>query len=119
MPKLFTMKTFPPRCPFCGRNVMPPQPVTSDVYYEFDGGTCPCGATFSFDPTARNGGAVLMEALVLACGGDWDRALEMSPDIDFEEGLVRKYSSRTHRVGEPGAFGTLYFIRIKAPPTAT
>ena len=119
MPRLYDKKTLPPRCPFCGRAVALPQPITEPGYYEFDGGSCPCGAIFSFDPTARNGGAVLMEALVLACGGDWDRALEVSPNVDFDEALIRGYNSRTHRVGEPGAFGTLYFIRLKAPREAS
>ncbi|WP_449245702.1 hypothetical protein [Desulfobacca acetoxidans] len=106
-------KTFPPRCPFCNQEIDPPQEFDDVLMYEFDGGQCACGASYCFDPTTRNGGAVMLQALVLACQGDWDRALSLRPDADYYEGRIIKYSALTHRVGDPASFGTIYFIRLR------
>jgi hypothetical protein len=103
----------PPICPFCRQRIEPPVELDG-LWFEFDGGVCSCGAHYTFDPTTRNGGAVLLQAVVQACGGDWDRAIAMSPGPDYEEGFLGSYSARNHRVGG-NAFGTLYFVRLKAP----
>lgn len=103
-------KTIPARCPFCQGEIARPAPEDDGLWYEFDGGACQCGAYYALDPTARNGGAVMLQAMVQACGGDWDKALSLSPGVDYEEGFVGQYNSHTHRVGG-NAFGTLYFIR--------
>ncbi len=107
-------KTQPPKCPFCGQLIDRPQPVEGDLFYEFDGGECSCGAQFCLDPTSRNGGVVMLQAMVQACHGDWDKAQNLSLDIDYNEGFITRYSSMTHRVNAPGAFGTIYFIRLKS-----
>ena len=101
----------PPICPFCRQPVEPPVEVDG-LWMEFDGGVCTCGAHYAMDPTARNGGAVLQQAVVQACGGDWDRAIALAPGTDFEEGFLGQYSASNHRVGG-NAFGTLYFVRLK------
>jgi hypothetical protein len=111
---LLQRKTQPPLCPFCGQEISPPQPLEDNFLYEFDGGQCSCNASYCFDPTSRNGGAVLMQAMVQACKGDWDKALDLSPEIDYNEGILEGYSALTHRVNAPGAFGTIYFIRLKS-----
>jgi hypothetical protein len=82
--------------------------------YEFDGGQCSCGAVYGFDPTSKNGGVVMMQAMVQACKGDWDKAQAMSPGIDYREENIQRYSALTHRIDAPGAFGTIYFIRLKS-----
>jgi hypothetical protein len=110
---LLKQKTKPPICPFCGQEVDPPHSF-DDFLYEFDGGECSCGAIYGLDPTSRNGGTVMMQAMVQACKGDWDRAQSLSSDNDYKEGVIQRYSSMTHRVNAPGAFGTLYFIRLKS-----
>lgn len=107
-------KTQPPKCPFCGQTIDPPQPLEDNFLYEFDGGHCSCGATYCFDPTARNGGAAMLQAMVQACKGDWDKAQNLSPDIDYLEGLITQYSALAHRVNAPGAYGNIYFIRLKS-----
>ena len=66
-------KTQPPLCPFCGQEIAPPHPF-DDFLYEFDGGECSCGAVYGLDPTSRNGGMVMMQAMVQACKGDWEKA---------------------------------------------
>lgn len=110
MPKLFRDRTLPARCPFCGAEILPPVELEGGCWYDFAGGFCDCGAVFAHDPTARNGGAVLLQALVMAADGDWDRGLELAPGADYDDGVVTHYNVQTHRV-EPSAFGTLYFIR--------
>ncbi len=112
--KLLRQKTLPPLCPFCSQEIAPPQPLEDNFLYEFDGGECSCGAAYCFDPTSRNGGVVLMQAMVQACKGDWDIAQDLSPEIDYKEGIISKYNARTHRVNEPGSFGTIFFIRLKS-----
>ncbi len=103
----------PPVCPFCRRPIDRPQALEG-LWFEFDGGLCSCGAHFALDPTARNGGSVLLQAVVQACGGDWDRAISLSPGTDYDEGFVGRYNALNHRVGGH-AFGTLYFVRLKQP----
>lgn len=112
MPKLFSDRTVPARCPFCRREILQPREIKGGQWYDFTGGYCACGAVFALDPTARNGGAVLLQAMLMACGGDMDRVLSLSSDADYDEGHVSKYNDRTHQV-EPQAFGTLYFIRLR------
>ncbi len=112
MPKLFYDRSLPALCPFCRREILPPQEIRRGQWYDFPGGYCACGAVFAHDPTARNGGAVLLQAMLMACGGDMERVLSLSSETDYDEGLVRRYNGATHRV-EPQAFGTLYFIRLR------
>jgi hypothetical protein len=106
-------KTQAPLCPFCGQEIAPPHSF-DDYLYEYDGGECSCGAMYGFDPTSRNGGTVMMQAIVQACKGDWDKAQDLSPETDYKEGILEKYSSLTHRVNAPGSFGTIYFIRLNS-----
>jgi hypothetical protein len=103
-------RSAPVLCPFCRAEV--PRPVELDgLWYEFDGGECPrCGASFAVDPTARNGGAVITQTLVQACGGDWDKALGLSSS-EFDEAYLPHYDSLSHRM-KATAFGTMYFIRL-------
>lgn len=110
MSRLTRDRSLPARCSFCRAELPRPQEMTGHPWYEFDGGVCVCGATFAVDPTARNGGAVLMQALVMACRDDWDHAQELTPGEDYLEGFIQHYNSYAHRV-ERNAFGTIYCIR--------
>ena len=112
MPKLYSDRTKPALCPFCRREILPPREIKGGQWYDFTGGYCACGAVFAHDPTARNGGAVLLQAMLMACGGDMDRVLSLSSETDYDEGHINRYSGTTHKV-EPQAFGTLYFIRLR------
>lgn len=112
MPKLFSDRTVPARCPFCRREILPPREIKGGQWYDFNGGYCACGAVFALDPTARNGGAALLQAMLMACGGDMERVLNLAPDTDYEEGHIEKYNERAHLV-EPQAFGTIFFIRLR------
>jgi hypothetical protein len=112
MPKLSGRQTLPPRCPFCREELPRPEEIEGGLWYEFAGSFCSCGAVFALDPTARNGGAVLLQAMVMACGGDWDRALSLAPGEDYDEAYLNNYDSKTHRIGT--SFGTLYFVRLRS-----
>jgi hypothetical protein len=113
MPKLFSDRSQPARCPFCHAEIPRPQEVEGGQWFDFDGGTCRCGAVFALDPTARNGGAVFLQTLLMVAEGDMDLALGMAEGEDYDCGYVYKYNSQRHRL-EPGSFGTLYFIRLRA-----
>jgi len=112
MPKLFRDRTQPARCPFCGAEIPRPVEVGGGQWYDFAAGTCNCGAVFAHDPTARNGGAVFLQALLMAAGGDMDRAMGMGEGEDYDCGYVHKYDVDLHRLA-PNSFGTLYFIRLR------
>lgn len=104
-------RTTPVLCPFCRAEVPKPE-EQEGLWFEFDGGVCPrCGASFAVDPTARNGGAVITQALVQACDGDWDKALSLGAGTDFEEAYLSHYDSYIHRLTAT-AFGTVYFVRL-------
>jgi len=113
MPKLFYDRTRPVRCPFCREEVLRPVELQEGQWYDFGGGFCDCGAVFAHDPTARNGGAAFLQALVMAVDGDMDRALALAEGEDYDVGYVENYDLILHRL-EPNAFGTLYFIRLRA-----
>lgn len=113
MPKLFRDRTLPARCPFCSAEILRPVEVEGGQWYDFAGGSCNCGAVFAHDPTARNGGAVFLQALLMATDGDMDRAMSLAEGVDYDCGYVHKYNVELHRL-DPGAFGTLYFVRMRA-----
>ena len=110
MPKLFSDHTLPACCPFCAKEILRPVEVAGSQWYDFAGGSCDCGAVFAHDPTARNGGAVFLQALLMAADGDMDRAMSLSEGEDYDCGYVHKYNLDLHRL-EPNSFGTLYFVR--------
>jgi hypothetical protein len=112
MPKLFRDRTLPAQCPFCKTEIVRPIAVEGGQWYEFAGGFCRCGAVFALDPTARNGGAAFLQALLMASDGDMDRAMGLSEGVDYDCGYVHKYNLDLHRL-EPHSFGTLYFIRLR------
>ena len=110
MPKLFQDRTQAALCPFCGVKILRPVEVEGGQWYDFAGGFCDCGAVFALDPTARNGGAAFLQALVMITDGDMDRAMGLSEGEDYDVGYVSHYDVEQHHV-DPHAFGTLYFIR--------
>jgi hypothetical protein len=112
MPKLFSDRTLPALCPFCQAEIRPPVEVEGGQWQDFTAGSCPCGAIFVHDPTARNGGAVFLQALLMVAGDDMDRAMGLAEGVDYDVGYVQRYNSELHRL-EPNSFGTLYFVRLR------
>jgi hypothetical protein len=112
MPKLFSDRTKPALCPFCRSHLPRPVEVEGGQWYDFTGGACGCGAVFALDPTARNGGAAFLQALLMASDGDMDRAMGMAEGEDYDCGYVEKYNAELHCL-EPNSFGTLYVIHLR------
>ncbi|OAG28234.1 DVU0298 family protein [Thermodesulfatator autotrophicus] len=110
------LKAKPALCPFCGRPVAPPQNLGFQ-FSDFDAGFCDCGAIYVSDVTGHNRGAAFVEALLLACGGNWDLAWELDPEEDYQEYVVEHYDQKSHQVfGDPServnVRGVLIFLRL-------
>ncbi len=109
-------KAKPVTCPFCGRLVAPPQNLGFQ-FSDFDAGFCDCGAVYVSDVTGHNQGAAFMEALLLACGGNWELAWELSPEEDYQEYVLEHYDQKSHQIirekgPSPSIRGVLYFLRL-------
>lgn len=107
-----------PWCPFCGQQVGRATEAPIRKMTEFPVGSCQCGAVYTCDPTGHNVGAAMVEALVYACGDNWDLAWELMPEDDYLTGRVENYDEITHQVidiknidGRP-VRGVLYFVRL-------
>jgi hypothetical protein len=89
-------------------------------------GSCQCGAAYAYDATGHNLGIAMTDALVFACGGDWNRAWDLLPDQDYREAMIENYDEIIHRIVPGGVYegrriaGTLYFISLdrEAPVSA-
>ncbi len=109
-------KAKPATCPFCGRLIAPPENLGFQ-FADFDAGFCECGAVYVSDVTGHNQGAAFMEALILACGGNWELAWELTPEEDYEEFVLEHYDQKSHQIiqetGERSPYrGVLYFLRL-------
>lgn len=91
----------PPQCPFCRRLV--PKPSFLPIgFSDYQAGICECGAIYVADETGFSRGAVFLEALLIACNGDWDLALNLIPEEDYQEIWIENYDSLSHTIpGEP------------------
>lgn len=105
----------PPKCPFCGALVDRPHELNAKRVAEFAMGRCQCGAVYACDVTGHNVGAAMVEALVFACGGDWDLAWQLEPEKDYLEGRIEKYNEKEHTVMPEisQARAVLLFIRLE------
>ncbi|KGO32841.1 MAG: DVU0298 family protein [Desulfoprunum sp.] len=107
-----------PWCPFCGQTVGRPTEAPTRKLTEFPVGTCQCGAVYTCDATGHNVGAAMVEALVYACGDNWDLAWELMPEDDYLTGRIENYDESLHQVVEmkniDGRYvrGVLYFVRL-------
>ncbi len=95
MPKLFRDRTLPAQCPFCRAEIPPPAEVEGGQWYDFAAGSCTCGAIFAHDPTARNGGAVFLQALLMAADGDMDRAMGLAEGVDYDSATSKNTTSNS------------------------
>jgi hypothetical protein len=99
-------------------SIDPPEELHVPVTHDMPVGRCTCGAVYAFDVTGHNLGTAMIDALVLACDGDWDRAWGLLPEDDYADGLVENYDLESHYVVPGGAYegrriaGVLYFIRL-------
>lgn len=103
-----------PRCPFCKQAFDPPVEISTRLGF-FTGGNCSCSAVYCFDASGKNMGEAFLDALVYVCKGDWDKAMSLEPDIDYEE-IYLNYNPNKHQLQNKGIhkYGTdIVFIRLK------
>ncbi len=114
------ISTVRPWCPFCGDNVEKPREPINRKVDEFTMGVCQCGAIYTSDPTGHNIGAAMVEALVHACGDNWDMAWDLVPEDDYLTGRLENYDETTNQVADKKNIdgrrisGILYFVRLNS-----
>ena len=108
----------PLTCPFCGIRLSRPTDLEVESYEASPGNFCPgCGAAYALDHTSHNLGRVMLDAYCYAAGS-CDKAMDLDPEKDLYEQIVRGYDEKTNTVLAPktprytGA-GGLYFVRLK------
>ncbi|UCG77704.1 MAG: hypothetical protein JSV21_09005 [Nitrospirota bacterium] len=103
-----------PKCPFCDQAFEKPSSIWGE-FTEFTGGRCDCGAAYICDETGKNLGETLMDALVLLCDNDWDRALSLVPGEEYEEDTI-SYDPMRHKIKRSfrdRMRGKLIFVKLK------
>lgn len=84
------------------------------------GGACRgCDALYLVDPTSKNVGTVMMQALGLAAEKLSKDLTELVPGEDYEDAVLN-YDARTHRSsgisrGFMDGYGRLYMVKVKKP----
>ncbi len=107
----------PAVCPFCGRIIKKPE-ILPVGFSDFEAGICECGAVYVCDVTGHNRGSAFVEALLIACAGDWDLAWDLDPDTDYKEIWIENYDLETNTILEPSpdqknfARGVLCFLKL-------
>jgi hypothetical protein len=95
-----------PLCPFCGESFAPPAEISTRLGF-ITGGRCVCGAVYVFDPSKKNMGEAFMDALAYACNDDWDLAMSLKRDTDYDEALLA-YDHATHTLAAKRCDDTRY-----------
>jgi hypothetical protein len=112
-----------PRCPFCeepfGR-LSEAGPRSEEDFYKW---LCSCGAIGAYDATGHNLGEALMEAIVFACDDDWDKALSMESEKDYEIRYLDSYRAAEHRVlggraNPKSGLAAFVFVKLKVAKDA-
>lgn len=117
--KIFMKLKIPktPQCPFCGKPIVKPSYLPIG-FSDYEAGICECGVVYVVDETGFSRGAVFLEALFIACGGDFELALNLLPEEDYKEIWLENYDPVSHTIpGEPvyegrKIKGALCFIKL-------
>ncbi len=106
-----------PHCPFCRAILARPAKMDLSKTESVLGGACgTCGALYIVDPTSKNVGEVMMQALGLAAAKLSKDISEMAAGEDYEDAIL-SYDMKLHRSsGEPKGFmdgnARLYMIKV-------
>lgn len=106
-----------PHCPFCKATLARPVKMEINNSESVLGGTCgSCGALYIVDPTSKNVGEVMMQALGLAADKLSKDMSDMAAGEDYEDAIL-SYDLKLHRSsGEPKGFmdgnARLYMIKV-------
>ncbi len=109
-----------PQCPFCGAELKRPTDFKISDTENGLGGTCSCGATYLVDPTGKNVGQMMAQALNMATDVLKKGITDLVPDEDYQDAVL-SYDWRTHRStgvsqGYMDGYGRLYIFKIKKNP---
>ncbi len=102
-----------PTCPFCGRVIAKPTYLPIG-FSDLEAGICECGSVYVCDVTGHNRGTAFVEALLIACAGDWDLAWDLEAGEDYKEIWIENYDFNTHTIAPPSEKirGVLCFLRL-------
>jgi hypothetical protein len=103
----------PPTCPFCGRVIVKPTYLPIG-FSDLEAGICECGSIYVCDVTGFNRGAAFVEALFIACAGDWDLAWNLEYDEDYKEIWIENYDLPSHSImpSSEKKRGALCFLKL-------
>ncbi len=86
-----------PNCPFCGRELDRPVTVKLSTLETVQGGTCKsCGALFIVDPTGKNVGEMMSQALGELAEQLSKSFVDLVAGEDYEDAVL-SYDWKTHR----------------------
>jgi hypothetical protein len=91
--------------------------MTIDATESAQGGTCSCGAVYLMDPTGKNVGTIMAQALGMASALLGKKISDLDPECDYEDAIL-SYDWRTHRstgvsTGYMDGYGRLYIFRVR------
>jgi len=103
----------PPTCPFCGRVIAKPTYLPIG-FSDLEAGICECGSVYVCDVTGFNRGTAFVEALLIACAGDWDLAWNLEYNEDYKEIWIENYDLPSHSIMPPSEKrrGVLCFLKL-------
>ena len=107
-----------PLCPFCKTPLVRPKNMAISTMESVLGGSCvSCGALYIVDPTSKNVGEVMVQALGMAAETLSKDISNMVAGEDYED-VILSYDWKRHRSsGEPQGVmdgqGRLYLVKVK------
>jgi hypothetical protein len=108
------------KCRFCSRSLPRPAKREHSLHPHLPGGKCPCGACYVIDPTGRNGGVALIEALQEVSGLKQGDAAMLLRNKDYEE-FIENYEPRAHTFitgfkGYRRGMSRIYLVKLLEEP---
>jgi hypothetical protein len=105
------------KCRFCSRTLPRPKKRENELALHplLPGAKCPCGATYVVDPTGRNGGNALIDALI-DLSGDRVNGPMLMRGHDYEE-YIENYNTDAHQFitgfrGYRRGMARLYLVKL-------
>jgi len=110
-----TQEKSAPRCPFCGADLPRPAEITISGTERGSGGFCFCGALYLVDPTGKDVGSMMAQALNWAADALGKGVGDLVPEVDYQDAIL-SYDWRTHTStgisrGYMDRYGRLYVMK--------
>ena len=105
-----------PRCPFCGADLARPAEIAISGTEKGMGGFCICGALYLVDPTGKDVGSMMSQALNWAAVTLGKDVGDLVADADYHDEIL-SYDWRTHSStgisrGYMDRYGRLYVMKV-------